>query len=368
MTQDELILHVTGFYDLLGTVRDGPDHIEPSADGDPPPKARNTVPRCRRSLAAHERATARSHDGRRHPYLNAAQAHALYRAASFLAQETGRLLNVRVTFDHGRDKQDAGADASAAVTDFCRRARALLQRRGQDDFPFLSVHEVTAEGRFVTELTAHVAPDQRLARFTTWAEEDFTTTRRRTAPRVRVGACRATARAERVAYHATSLGRLMRGLDPNIYDWDEQDVRQPLIDLLGVPVSERRTIGAIDAAQRISTSDSLAPGARRTAEADGMGLLDPMQDRAWPWLFSGWELDEYHARSAEREARVQARARIDALYPIGPNTLVSARRAAELADLEARCRWPAECRPRSWGGWLPLAMELPTPDDGSPSR
>ncbi|KQP07882.1 hypothetical protein ASF28_12340 [Methylobacterium sp. Leaf99] len=273
-----------------------------------------------------------------------------------------------MTFDHGLDKQDAGADASKAVTDFCRRARALLHRRGQDDFPFLSVHVVTAEGHFVTELTAHVAPDQRLARFTTWAEEDFMTTRRRTAPRVRVGACRATARAERVAYHATSLRRLLRGLDPNIYDWDEQNVRQPLIDLLGVPVSERRTIGTIDAAQRISTSDSLAQGARRTAEADGMGLLDPMQDRAWSWLFSGWELDEYHARTAERVARVEARARIDALYPVEPNTLVSARRAAELADLEARCRWSAEYRPRFWGGRLQPAIELPALDDRSPAR
>ncbi|MCP1550190.1 MULTISPECIES: hypothetical protein [Methylorubrum] len=364
MTQDELILRLTGFYDLLGAAREGPERVHPATDHDLPPTASPILPRCRRRLAAHERAKTRSRVERRQPYLNASQARDLYIAASFLAQDTGRLLNVRVTFDHGPDAAHAGSVASAAITDFCRRARALLKRRGQDDFPFLSVHEMTGKGRFVTELAAHVVPDHRLVDFTSWAEEDFKTTRRRPAPQAQVAVCRATKRDERVAYHATSFRRLLRGLDPNIYDWDEEDVRRPLIDLLGVPVSERRAIGAIDAAQRISTSDSIAPEARRRAAADGMGFLNPMQDRAWAWLFSGWELDEHRARSAERAARVEFRARIDALYPDGPNALVRARRAAAFADLEVRCSWRAELRPRSWGGWWSLTGEQSAPGDG----
>lgn len=357
MTQDELILRLTGFFDLLGAAREEQERVGPVADRDLPPTASRVLPRCRRRLAAHERENTRSRDERRQPYLTAGQARDLYTAASFLAQYTGRLLNVRVTFDHGLNEPHAGPVASAVVTDFCRRARALLRRRGQEDFPFLSIHELTGEGRFITELAAHVRPDHRLVDFTTWAERDFKTTRRRPAPRVQVEACRATTRADRMAYHATSLRRLLRGLNSTVYDWDERDVRRPLIDLLGVPVSERRAIGAIDAAQRISTSDSIAPGARRTAAADGMGFLNPMQDRAWPWLFSGWELDEHRDRSAERSARLAARVRIDALYPNGPNTLVSARRTAALANLDSRCRWPAELRPRSWDGWWPTTEE-----------
>lgn len=368
VTQDELILRVTGFFDLLNSAREEPKRVGPVADRNLPPTASPVLPRCRRRLAAHERENTRARDDGRPPYLTAGQARDLYTAASFLAQDTARLLNIRVTFDHGPDEPHAGPVASAAVTDFCRRARALLHRRGQDDFPFLSVHEVTGEGRFITELAAYVVPDHRLVDVTTWAERDFTTTRRRPAPRVQVEACRATTRAERMAYHATSLRRLLRGLDSTVYDWDERDIRRPLIDLLGVPLSQRRAIGAIDAAQRISTSDSIAPGARRTAAADGMGFLNPMQDRAWPWLFSGWELDEHRDRSAERAARHTARAHIDALYPDGPNTLVCARRAAALVDLDSRCRWPAELRPRSWGGWWPPTGEYPASGGGSLPR
>lgn len=368
MTQDELILRLTGFFDLLAAARGELTPAGPAANRDLPPTVAPALPRCRRALAARDRANAQPRDGRRQPYLNAGQARDLYIAASFLAQEFGHLLNVRVTFDHGPDGPHVGSVASAAVTDFCHRGRALLGRRGQDDFPYLYVHEVTQEGRFVTELAAHVVPDHRLVDFTTWAEDDFTTTRRRPAPRARVATCRATTRAERIAYHATSLRRLLRGLDPRIYDWDEQDVRRPLIDLLGVPVSERRAVGAIDAAQRISTSDSIAPVARQRAAADGMDLLDPMRDRAWRWLFSGWELDEYRDRSAERAARLVARARIDALHPDGPNTLVRARRAAELAALDARCRCPAELRPRFWGGWWSPTGGLPASGHRNPSR
>ncbi|MGU3662590.1 hypothetical protein ACLBX9_00145 [Methylobacterium sp. A49B] len=357
MTQDDLILCLTKFSDLLGSAPDERARVGPVADCDLPPTASLVLPRSRRRLAAHEREYGRARDQGRPPYLTAGQARVLYTAASFEAQNTGRLINARVIFDHGPDQPHAGPVASAAVTDFCRRARALLRRRGQEDFPFLSVHEVTGEGRFITELAAHVAPDHRMVDFTTWAENGFTTTQRRPAPRAWVETCCTTARAERVAYHASSLRRLLRGLDPAIYDWDERDVRRPLIDLLGVPVSQRRTIGAIDAAQRVSTSDSIAPGARRTAAADGMGFLNPMQDRAWPWLFSGWELDEHRDRSAERAARLAARDRVDALYPNEPNTLVLARRAAALADLDSRCRRPAEFRPRSWGGWWPPAGE-----------
>ena len=357
MTQDELILCVTRLFDLLGPAREEPDRIGLVADGDLPPTASSVLPLCRRRLAAHEREQTRLRDHGRPPYLTAGQARDLYTAASFLVQDTGRLLNFRVNFDHGPDGPHAGSVASAIVTDFCHRARALLNRRGQDDFPFICVHEVTGEGRFITELAAHVVPDHRLFDVTTWAERDFTTTRRRPAPPVQVEACCATKRAERIAYHAASLRRLLRGLKSTVYDWDERDVRRPLIDLLGVPISGRRTIGAIDAAQRVSTSDSIAPKARRAAAADGMGFLNPMQDRAWPWLFSGWELDEHRDRSAERAARLAARARIDALYPSGSDTIVRARRAAALADLDSRCRWPAELRPRSWGGWWPATGE-----------
>ena len=82
-----------------------------------------------------------------------------------------------------------------------------------------------------------------------------------------------------------------------------------------------------------------------------MGFLSPLSDRAWSALRTGWELDEHQARRTECVERIEARRRIDALWPEGSNALVQTQRRAELAKLAARRSLPPKARRRAWTGW-----------------
>lgn len=351
-TQTELLLLLMRFADALDTPSPASAPAAPNHDLAVPRPRPGAGRRRTGGVLGEDRRCAADED-RRRSYLDAAQVAGLYEAVSFLGQAFGLLLNVSVELDHG-----VGSGASAATTDFARRALRILQRRGQPEFHFVYAQEIDPHGHRRTRLAAHIPPGRCLDSFTTWAQEDFTTTGRRAAPKVSVRACRAAARAERIGFHAHAFKSLLRGVDPNILDLDETG-RRPLADLLALPASERGPIGRVDPCERFNTSQSLAPAARERAAADGMEFLSALRDRAWPWLYRGWEVEEHRARLDERAARDAARARIDALWPPGPNALLCARRASELALLDTRCGLPAELRPRSAHDWWGAPSSVP---------
>lgn len=281
--------------------------------------------------------------------LSREQAADICRAASFLVQAHGRCLNVSFAILHRRLGGGRESVASKTLTDLTRSARQRLAARGQRTFPFIYVHEMDHQVGLVTRLAAHVCPRETDG-FVHWARHRLISsggTDRGTA--LEDAACQSTARGDRIAFHCATLRELLRAVDPLVFDWDETGERRSLRDLLDVSATPA-FLATTHVRQAWGRSDELGPAAQAAAAADGMGFLDPVQDRAWSFFARGWELDEYHDRTHELDDRKAERARADALWPAA-SSLRDPLREHVITRLLSRSELPAKSRPRSWDGW-----------------
>lgn len=216
-------------------------------------------------------------------HLDRAQARAIYTAASFLGQAYGQCFNLLLVFHHHGEDHASGVDT---LTNFHRRARQRLLRRGQALFPFLYVHEAASDGRLSTRFACRVE-FERDRDFLAWIETGFTPSR--AGRRTTFGEIRRReghARGERVAFHHRCVRELLRGVDPSLEARDEKGRHARLIDCLGVRTDERRFLDTITCPQRYGTADALNSQSQAAAD-DALPLLTlmtydrPTSQRMW---------------------------------------------------------------------------------------
>jgi DNA polymerase III subunit gamma/tau len=287
-----------------------------------------------------------------HVYLSSVQVERLYDAATFLPQEHGLLFNTLVHLDHGAlgivDENLATELVSKLTHELSLRCKVWSHGAKAH---WLYVHRNTGCG-IQTDIVLHLPPEalDRVAvwlnaRMEQWFEEGAHGWVLDAANSARANGWQKN----RVQRHWALVRKLWGGLDPDVEEWGRGRRRVPLLDLLGVRSEDRKPVGGVRRA--IGSSRSLAPSRRQSAAERRMALLSALKDDAWEALFSGWELDEFRDREAERVRRQEARERVELEYPMSSNPLEARARETALASLEAS--WPIDpkSRLRSWKGW-----------------
>lgn len=286
---------------------------------------------------------------RRGTFLTLAQAPDIYEASTAAVQLYNRPINAILTVRHallGNQTESAAVDCASTLLKELR-ARIVKRRASlTDDLHRISLLERGVDG-FITTVIFHLPPSTR-RRVEQWLQScwlpnvappgllvpafDFSTTD-------------AKSRRGEMKVHWDLVRRLWGGISPDIVFDGE-----PLLDLLQVSEGDRRQLGSIDG-NRFNLSQSISLKARQSAAIERMPLLSPWSDRAWAWLFRGWEIKEYQSRQMELECR---RKRLDELhrsYAGDSGDLGHIALNAEIKKLMDSMPYSPYDRPREWEGW-----------------
>lgn len=284
-------------------------------------------------------------------YLDKTQAQDIYEAATFQLQEFGRPFNLCISINHHALNQESDKECSHFARSLghamSKTLSAKMTRAGWEGelvfppFNRICFHERGEAGVYSTLIGA-VSPS--LFEFAQdWLRHTYL-------PRLVSGQLSRRA----IAFDAHDNGqgqagikrhwmltrRLWRGVDPSFHAKGT-----PLLDLLGVPAMDRHPSGVF-LGRRYNSSRGIAPMAQQTARDDQLGHLSAMEDRAWDWMFSGWEIEEYRCRQDERRAR--AKQRVEIIEAAAGN---AEQEAKLLAQMRAEYAVDPRDRPRSWEGW-----------------
>lgn len=274
-----------------------------------------------------------------------------WQAASLLPQRYGVLFNLRLTISRSEsDRPDPRANAqlvtklthelSMRLKDWCGTASPVVH--------WMYRHEWGETGQRTRILLS--VPDEHIAATLAWLRVKFVPRISRTGDLKVQIACRPEmSQDDRVRFHWQGVRALSRSLDPKLTARSDLGVVSPLVDLLKIPLRWREQARRASNVQARGMSASLTGGAKRNDES-GMTWLSALEDGAWRALDTGWELQEYEARKAERERRAVALAKLAALLPGADD----ARREGLLLEMELlKSSWsldPKDWR-RGWSGW-----------------
>lgn len=278
-------------------------------------------------------------------WMTAAQAEALYEVASFLPQQFGVFFNMRIRMD---------ADASVPVAKFVASSARLLhqldgfmKRRQPDPVHRLAVWLVRG-GKPSCDAVLH-APGDLAPELMSWLRGKAVPGVAITldAPEFTAARPSRTAKA-RTARHWAWLRIAWAAVDPRLVMKDGTGCDQRLRDLLD---AADEAASLLPTKRAFSTSASIGLAAQHAAREDqSMGLLSAFGDRAWAYIDSGWELDEWHHRLEERVRRRDTLEVMKASAESG--TALEVARAAEDSQALARS-WMEDPRSRArpWKGW-----------------
>lgn len=284
-------------------------------------------------------------------YIDKSQAQDIYEAATFQLQEYGRPFNLCISINHHALNQESDQESSHFARTMGHALSKTLHAKmttagwdGETFFPVfnrIAYHERGEAGVYST-IIGHISPD--LFEFA----EDWL--RQTHLPRFVEG--KVSRRA--IAFDAHDMGRgqagigrhwmlvrrLWRGIDPSFHVKGT-----PLLDLLGVPAMDRNPCGVF-LGRRYNLSRGIAESAHQRLRDEQMGHLSAFEDRAWDWMFTGWELDEHRSRIEEKRTRLKRR------VEIAEEASGNAEREARLlARMRAECAVDPRDRARSWEGW-----------------
>jgi hypothetical protein len=232
-------------------------------------------------------------------YLSKDDVREIYDAASFAVQARQHLLNSQITIVYRLLGIENHNDATRLLSDYLRELRMRLKDWGVP-FDFVYVHEHSQERGFHTHLVT-VLPVHLRQSVIRWSAKFFVRRCAGISPadavKVQISGVRSPA--HQLALHQHRLQYICKGLDPKIMERGEDGRRQPLIELLGIPEKFRRQAGSIESLRRCGASHSISAGQRAMAPAP----LSAFGDRAWSWLYRGWELNEFQDRIKEEGLR-----------------------------------------------------------------
>lgn len=242
---------------------------------------------------------------RRGERLALSQAREIFEAGTFFPQIHGRTFNGRLTADHGLLPGATDEECAARVSNWLRRLRQsffvpAVRRHGPSaELHRIAFHERGPSGDLRSTVLLHV-PQELEARFS--ARVSDWSIKLGNPDILKLQLFPTDAGVAAMAQHWVLIRELWGGLDPDcIMDG------MPVLEILKVPRSQRRRIGAIDC-RRFNMSESIGDQSQHDAALERMGHLSAWADRAWPRLFAGWELREHQDRLAEirrRQARLQ---------------------------------------------------------------
>lgn len=275
----------------------------------------------------------------------------IIRAASYLIQEHGLCFTVRLLVRHSG--VPAPQDEGTLMSEFCRNAGNWLDKSGVPAFRLL-VRETDPKRGPCSRFVAHVPPEQ-LSAFEAWTRKWFTQTRDLQIAEDalefdQLAPSKIHSRANRIRFHWKCVRDLCASLDPGVQDRIErQGAPKPLVALLDIPESKRRTPTAIPN-RAFSASSALSPETiEEQAKVTGMPYLSAYDDGAYDHLDKGWELEEYHHRQSFLNDRAEQLRQINAALPDGDLATQRDREAA-LKDLDHA--FPSEARARPGRNWL----------------
>lgn len=288
-----------------------------------------------------------SSDGR---YRSWKSARAIWRSASFLTQQYGETFNVRAVLYCPTEDLTEVADATS---NFTRRLHMRLQE--WSCAPDIGFHWCWTRERGPGGLTSRLAlavPHFLQTQAASWVRSRFA---KLDSNGFSVVWRARNTRENKVRFHWDAVRHLIRSLDPGVMSRSKGMEIVPLVDLLGVPPKFRGAL-AVRGGRGGGTSQSLGPQQVRKAATE-MPLLSAIDDRAWDFVDSGWEIQEHLDRQHESERRREAeRAMRDKLGDSGHFAL--ARLDEEVAGLlRAQSRDPRD-RARSWYGWWQGGLEM----------
>lgn len=272
-----------------------------------------------------------------------------WEAASLLPQRYGALFNVRLTISRSESVQfDQAANASFAsklthelgmrLKEWCGSSAPVLH--------WMYRHEWDPTLQRTRLLLA--IPEAHIATAMHWMNCKFLVRTSKTYDFKIQIACRAGMSQEsRVRFHWQSVRALSRSLNPNLMARSDDGSISPLVNLLKIPPSWRAPVRRPLNAQARGASASLTG---RAKDESGMAWLSALKDGAWWAVDTGWELQEYEARRAEKERRDVALAKLAARFPEADGT----HRESLLLEMEIlKAGWSSNPRDwrRSWSGW-----------------
>jgi len=359
MTDAELFAKVTKFDAFMNIERAAPIDESPhcarasiSVTND----GRIPAPRRRVAAACDAEASFKAPVAvRQSAHLTKPQVRKLWDAGSFLVQEYGILLNTRIVIAHERLGIAKTSDAVDLVGDLVHELGLTLKRwapRSCSHFHWLYVHEHVQKRGPMTTLVAYV-PEELGDGAEEWLFDSFLANRignplPKSAVQMRI--TRYENNVWRVRRHVQLMRMLCRSVDPNIKVRDGGE-RRALIDALSIAERLRERFAALEASQRRRVSETIGEQEQRTAKDNRLAPLSAFGDKAWPALFTGWELMEHRDRQREKEERGRAEMKIRLEWPEGDKRQNQVRKTA-LARL--RASWPQDPqrrRDRSWKGW-----------------
>jgi DNA polymerase III subunit gamma/tau len=154
-----------------------------------------------------------------------------------------------------------------------------------------------------------------------------------------------------VKFHWDAVLDLCAGLDESVTDWDPETLEErPIVDLLQMPKRSQRQPAPIHfrpVGDRLFVASTLLEAtAIVTASSNRLEPLSAFDARAWKWIRTGWERQEYRDRRHTRLQRDEALAEILQMY--GTDTDEARVEVDRLVS-----SWPKvpEQRQRSWRGW-----------------
>ncbi|MGH1570918.1 ATP-binding protein [Methylobacterium sp. P31] len=288
------------------------------------------------------------------PWLTLNWAKRFWNAGSFLVQEYGVLLNMRVTFDHGLRDVLAHQTAAEHVGRFMHALTTMLHgtatgggRHAADEFHWMYVHEADKGGALRTHVVAHMPPAT-WPRVRKWFQnrthEDKRSPVGRAATRLHLLDLHRDGKAFEL--HVNYLRLLCRGLSRSV-----TDKGAAVVDLLGVPKHCQDQIGRVLCTQRGRVSKSIGEGTQQHCKEAGLAMLSAFERHAWAEVASGWELKEHAERQRTKAEFVQEEAIALGALDGHPEPLREKMRAQVLRALFDKRQKAAHLRQRDECGW-----------------
>lgn len=312
--------------------------------GEAAPRATNLVERISPEAAAEkdkgERSRSiRSNDDANAPrdtaYLTRSNVRSIFAAASFLVQQGNEPFNARITIRHRLFGHEAQSAASAHFRRFSQALKGQLEKWSGSGLRVFVQERDEVEGS-CGRVIAYV-PDTKSAE--RWLKKWHRSSR---VPGIEDAAItlEMNPAGEKLDEHWRCVRWLSGGFNP----------RDPIFAKLHIEAEFQRVAGDIGKRNRLDSSESLAPLARRKAEvSDGIEILSAFDDAQWDRLYDGWELEEREHRDTERSLWQATLAEV-----VAKHALDGSAQSKETQNYEAdelRRSWAARDRVRAWPIW-----------------
>ena len=268
-------------------------------------------------------------------FLSKAQTFSIWNAASFSIQELGQPLNFGIEITASGDVK---AIASSFVHNASQRVRDWTS--GKAKLPWLIILS-SPSAELATALVIAGVPSATLPSFQQWFNKQselkciFSWTKL-----PRLGEIP-------VQQHFKILSKATGATDPTIsVRLEGQRVR--LLDLVSANAPGPHRWVPING-RRLEIATCIGAIARKAALCEGFPAISAIDDKAFNWLKTGWEIQEHEDRKFARRSLQKTEALISQKFPPGYGALVDAKRERELEAARVPFRngqWQ-----RRWSPW-----------------